>query len=97
MCLAIPGRIIELSETNALVDFGGNRVRVAATFTPEARCGDWVLVHAGFAIGVIDEAEALATWTYLQVHHDVDDREIAEDARHEADQAAAARGIGAES
>ncbi|MBL8879538.1 MAG: HypC/HybG/HupF family hydrogenase formation chaperone [Phycisphaerales bacterium] len=66
MCLAIPGKVVELNGAEALVDFGGNRVRVAAVFTPEARCGDWVLVHAGFTISTIDEAEALTTWEYLR-------------------------------
>lgn len=65
MCLAVPGCIVELNGETAVVDFQGNRLRVSTALTPEVRGGDWVLVHAGFAISVIDESEARLTWTYL--------------------------------
>jgi hydrogenase expression/formation protein HypC len=63
MCLAIPGRIIDLTDAGELtatgrVDFGGIRKRVSLAFVPEARLGDWVLVHAGVAITLIDAAAA---------------------------------------
>lgn len=88
MCLAIPGRVVEIEGTDALVDFGGNRLRVAATFTPEARCGDWVLVHAGFAITIVDEAEAVATWHYLrQEDRDEELREVREEQSAESTRA----------
>ncbi len=75
MCLAVPGRIIEASEPTgdmvagnvAKVDFQGTRAEVSLALTPEARPGDWVLVHAGFAIHVLDEREALETWRYLDL------------------------------
>ncbi len=74
MCLAVPGRIIEVPRPNsdavagnvAKVDFQGTRTEVSLAFTPEARTGDWVLVHAGFALHLLDEKDALATWTYLE-------------------------------
>ena len=67
MCLAVPGKIIECDDDEALVDFQGNRLRVSTLLTPEAAVGDWVLVYAGFAISTIDEKDALDTWDYLRV------------------------------
>ncbi len=73
MCLTIPGRIAsvegETPETrSAIVDYSGIRKRVHLVYLPEARPGDYVLVHAGFATEVIPEAEALEalrTWASL--------------------------------
>ena len=66
MCLAVPGKIIEQSGEEATVDLQGNRLKVSTALTPEAVVGDWVLVHAGFAITQLDEAEARETWEYLR-------------------------------
>ncbi len=73
MCLAIPGRVIEfVDETNrlALVDVAGVRrtVNVGLLDAAErpAAAGDWVLIHVGFAISRVDEAEAAATLKLLQ-------------------------------
>jgi len=74
MCLAVPGKLLEIVAPNeaaptsavGTVDFQGTRVEVGLAFTPEAKVGDWVLVHAGFALSVLDEAEALETWSYLK-------------------------------
>jgi hydrogenase expression/formation protein HypC len=60
---------VEVISEVALVDFQGNRMEVSALLTPEAGPGDWVLVHAGFAITMIDEAAAKETWTYLRELH----------------------------
>lgn len=65
MCLAVPGKIVERREADALVDFQGTRVKVSLALTPGAAIGDWVLVHAGFAINRLDERDALETWSYL--------------------------------
>lgn len=62
MCLAIPARIVELEGDKAMVDAMGNRFRAKTTLLPEARLGDVVLVHAGFAISLVDEEEAKKTW-----------------------------------
>ena len=48
------------------MDFQGNRLEVCTTLTPDAKVNDWVLVHAGFAISIIDEHAAKETWSYLQ-------------------------------
>jgi hydrogenase expression/formation protein HypC len=64
MCLAVPGKVVAIVPDGdtvlrrATVDFGGVRKDVALAFTPDAQIGDYVLVHVGFALSVIDEAEA---------------------------------------
>lgn len=73
MCLAVPGKIIEVAGDDdplgrlAIVDFQGSRVEASLAMTPEANEGDWVLVHAGFALTVLDETEARETWETLQL------------------------------
>jgi hydrogenase expression/formation protein HypC len=62
MCLAIPARIVELDADKAMVDAMGNRFKAKTTLLPEAKLGDVVLVHAGFAISLVDEEEARKTW-----------------------------------
>jgi hydrogenase expression/formation protein HypC len=74
MCLAVPGKIVSIRTAEAgvaagtigTVDFQGSRLEVSLAFVPEAGVGDWVLVHAGFALNVLDEAEAAETWKYLE-------------------------------
>jgi hydrogenase expression/formation protein HypC len=66
MCLAFPGKIIACGADEAVVELRGNRLQVCTALTPNARVGDWVLVHAGFAISQLDEADALATWDDLR-------------------------------
>jgi hydrogenase expression/formation protein HypC len=69
MCLGIPAKIVELHEQNDLpmgkVEFGGILKEVCLAYTPEAQVGDYVLVHVGFAISRIDEAEAQQTLDLL--------------------------------
>jgi hydrogenase expression/formation protein HypC len=61
MCLAIPAKIIEIEENKAKVDFGEGVLREVNVTLVNARVGDYVLVHAGYAIQVLDEKEALET------------------------------------
>lgn len=65
MCLGIPGRIIESQDKELMrmgkVDFGGITREVSLAYVPEAVVGDYVIVHAGFAISRVDEEEALET------------------------------------
>ena len=62
MCLALPARIVEIPETEvAVVDMGGVRKRISIALVPEAKLGDFVIVHVGHAIGMLDEEEALAS------------------------------------
>ena len=65
MCLAVPARIVELEADRAMVDAMGNRWKARTTLLPEAKIGDMVLVHAGFAISLVDEEEAKKTWELL--------------------------------
>jgi len=65
MCLAVPGLIVETRENDAVVDFQGNRLSISTILTPEVKVGDWVLVHAGFALTTLPEEEARETWSYL--------------------------------
>lgn len=65
MCLGVPARVTAIADEDGLrmgdVDFGGAARRICLAYVPEAAVGDYVVVHAGFAIAVIDEAEAAAT------------------------------------
>ena len=65
MCLAIPARIVELDGDRAVVDAMGNRWKAKTTLLPEAKIGDLVLIHAGFAISQVDEEEAKKTWQLI--------------------------------
>jgi len=66
MCLAVPARIVELEGDNAIVDAMGNRFRAKTTLLPDVRLGSLVLVHAGFAISLVDEEEAKKTWQLIE-------------------------------
>lgn len=71
MCLAVPGRILSVSGDDPVirsgrVDFGGVAKEINLAYVPEARIGDYVLVHVGFALAVIDEAEAERVFASLQ-------------------------------
>jgi hydrogenase expression/formation protein HypC len=65
MCLAVPGKVLEI-HTNiepvmAVVDFGGIRKKVCIELVPEVKIGDYVVVHVGFAISIVDEEDAVET------------------------------------
>lgn len=70
MCLAIPGKLLDTQELNGIrlgrVQFGGITRQTYLDFVPEAQPGDFVLVHVGFAISVVDEAEAARTYELLE-------------------------------
>jgi hydrogenase expression/formation protein HypC len=70
MCLAIPGRVLEILDDHGLrmgrVDFGGTIKKVFLEHVPEAQVGDYVLVHVGFALSVVDAEEAARTYRLLQ-------------------------------
>ena len=58
MCLAIPTRIIDIEGERAEVEIGGVKRTISLALTPDAQKGDYVLLHTGFAISIIDEEEA---------------------------------------
>lgn len=71
MCLAVPGRILSASGDDSLtrmgrVDFGGIIKEINLAYVPEATIGDYVLVHVGFAISTLDEAEADRVFMHLR-------------------------------
>jgi hydrogenase expression/formation protein HypC len=66
MCLAIPVKIVSIDGDEAETEIAGVRRRVSTALTPEAKVGDYVLLHTGYAIGVIDEAEAEETLKLLE-------------------------------
>ena len=70
MCLAVPGKILETKEENGSrlgrVQFGGITRQVQLDFVPEARIGDYVIVHVGFALSKVDEEEAERTYRLLE-------------------------------
>jgi hydrogenase expression/formation protein HypC len=73
MCLGIPGRILDVTVPDdrpdlrtGTVDFDGVRRQVCLAYAPEARIGDYVIVHVGFAISTVDEAEAERTLAVIR-------------------------------
>jgi len=62
MCLALPARVVELvGMDQAIIDLGGVRKRISIALVPQAGVGDYVIVHVGYAIGMLDPEEAAAT------------------------------------
>jgi hydrogenase expression/formation protein HypC len=71
MCLAIPGKIVDITGENPLerqarVSFGGVIKKISLAYVPEAQAGDYVIVHAGFALEQLDEEEAQRTFAAFQ-------------------------------
>jgi hydrogenase expression/formation protein HypC len=79
MCLAVPGKLLSIVGDDPFartgkVSFGGILKEVNLTCVPEAKVGDYVIVHAGLAISVLDEEEAARTLEYLQEIQEISDR-----------------------
>ena len=66
MCLAIPAKILSVDCTAAHCEMSGVTKDIDVTLTPEVKAGDWVIVHVGFALQVIDEEKAAATLAAMQ-------------------------------
>lgn len=71
MCLAVPGKILDVSGDDPVmrtgrVSFGGTIRKISLAYVPEANVGDYVIVHAGFAISTLDEAEAMQVFEDLR-------------------------------
>jgi hydrogenase expression/formation protein HypC len=73
MCLAVPVKVVSIEGNNAEVEIGGVKRRVSIVLTPEARVGDYVLLHTGYAINVINEAEAQETLKILEEMANLDE------------------------
>ena len=84
MCLAVPGKIISIEEADATfrngrVDFAGIVKSVNLSYVPEAKIGDYVVVHVGFALSIVDEVEAHQVFEYLREMGELE--ELAETAK----------------
>ena len=71
MCLAVPGKLVSVDDSPTLmrtgkVNFGGILKEVNLAYVPDAMPGDYVLVHVGFALSIVDEAEANLVFEYLR-------------------------------
>lgn len=66
MCLAVPARLNRLDGIEGHADLHGNEIPVCTALVPEAAVGDWILVHAGFAIQKLDPEQAQRTWAVLE-------------------------------
>lgn len=81
MCLAIPGKILELTQEESFnrlgrVSFGGIIKEVNLSFVPEAKLNDYVIVHVGFAISLVEESEAKRVFEYLKEIEGLEELEI---------------------
>ena len=65
MCLALPGKIEKIEGEMALIDYGGIKKEANVSFLANVKKGDWVLVHVGFAIEKVDEAQAEGMYNLL--------------------------------
>ena len=79
MCLAVPGKLLSIAGEDPLartgkVSFGGILKEVNLTCVPEAKVGDYVIVHAGLAISILDEEEAARTLEYLREIQAINER-----------------------
>lgn len=66
MCLAVPMKVISKNESTAVAEIGGVQRQISLMLLPEANTGDYVIVHAGFAIQILDETEAKKTLELLE-------------------------------
>jgi len=77
MCLAVPGKIIEITEDDGLqmakVDFGGIFREACLDYVPEAKVGDYCVIHVGFAISLLSEKEAKETLDLLKQITDIEE------------------------
>ncbi len=81
MCLAIPGKVLEIQPDAAGVrmakaNFGGIVKQVCLEYTPDVNCGDYVLVHVGFALQKVDEVEAQRTYEALQAMNQLTELQV---------------------
>jgi hydrogenase expression/formation protein HypC len=77
MCLGIPGKVVETYQEHDVLmgkwDFGGVAKRVCLEHTPEVQVGDYVIVHVGFALAVLDESEARQVFAFLERMNELDE------------------------
>lgn len=87
MCLGVPGKVIKIEEnplgmSMGRVDFAGITKDVCLAYVPEVQLGDYVIVHVGFAISVVDEEEAMQVFAYLKEMDELAELEIQQPGDH---------------
>jgi hydrogenase expression/formation protein HypC len=87
MCLAIPGLVLEISGDEPIkrvgqVKFGGITKEVSMAYVPEAKVGDYVIVHVGFAISTLDRSEANRVFEYLREMDELQELEVPSSEQH---------------
>jgi hydrogenase expression/formation protein HypC len=87
MCLGVPGKVIKIEEnplgmSMGRVDFAGITKDVCLAYVPEVQLGDYVIVHVGFAISVVDEEEAMQVFEYLKEMDELAELEIQQPGDH---------------
>ncbi|MFA5859978.1 MAG: HypC/HybG/HupF family hydrogenase formation chaperone [Elusimicrobiota bacterium] len=66
MCLAVPGKVIKINKTVAIIDYDGVKKDAMTDLTPDVKVGDYVIVHAGFSIQILNEDDAKETLKLLR-------------------------------
>ncbi len=84
MCLAVPALVLSIDGLEAEVDFSGVRRRISVVLTPDVQVGDYVIIHTGFAINVLDQEEAEETLKLWQELEEFNARMEREEAAHGA-------------
>lgn len=84
MCLAVPGKIMSITQLNEFermgkVNFGGIVKDINLSYVPEAKIDDYVIVHVGFALSIVDEEEAEKVFEYLKKMDDIDELYLSEE------------------
>ena len=83
MCLGIPGKVVEVEEnplgmTMGKVSFGGIVKEACLVYVPEAQVGDYVIIHAGFALSIVDEEEAMEVFEMLRQMEELAELEVSQ-------------------
>ncbi len=81
MCLGIPGKVVSITNEEDIyrmgkIDFSGVQKEISLAYVPDAQVGDYVIVHAGFAISVVDEEEANQVFEYLKEMNELPNEEL---------------------
>ncbi len=83
MCLGVPGKVVEVFERDGIrmgaVDFGGIRRTACLEYAPEVEVGSYVMIHVGFAISTVDEAEAARSYALLAEMNNLENIDLPQD------------------
>lgn len=71
MCLAIPGKIIEIKNNSAFFRYGGKKYKADILLAPDLKIGDWILMHDGRALSKISDKEAQENLDFIRTHDEI--------------------------